>query len=410
MVKEFLKNLFLNVREVAFSQLLIIFLLIYQVSIVSKGLGVEDYGRVGLITVFAMTVFKILHSKNSDVTLLILKNRKHSIFLQSIFFDLIVGFISYMICIMIIRSSFNDLIGSYDLNLYLNLFLFSKIFQTISETTKAHLIYQGEYKTLAFYETFPVIVRFVFIFAFFLYEPSVSNYLICYSIYSFVYATHGILIYKKKLTLFSQTSYSFITYFQDMKKAYLKQRADQLTGIIPQNLDLLILGYFTDYSSVGIFRIAKRLAEPINLIINSLVPIVQNNLSNNKDNFQLNDLIKYLLIPLSLTIFLFYFFIGEQAIKLISGQSFISAYEPLLFVSIGYLIYLNTFWIRQILLFKNKIQYHTYGRLINTLIFLIIVSSLIINFGVSGLAVALSISVLVQKIFEYFIYKKILSN
>jgi len=61
-------------------------------------------------------------------------------------------------------------------------------------------------------------------------------------------------------------------------------------------------------------------------------------------------------------------------------------------------------------LFENKIQYHTYGRLINTFTFLFIVSSFIINFGVSGLAVALSISVLVQKIFEYFIYKKILSN
>ena len=63
MVKKFLKNLFLNVREVAFSQLLIAFLLIYQVSIVSKGLGIEDYGRVGLVTVFAMTVFKIFVSE-----------------------------------------------------------------------------------------------------------------------------------------------------------------------------------------------------------------------------------------------------------------------------------------------------------------------------------------------------------
>ena len=142
---------------------------------------------------------------------------------------------------------------------------------------------------------------------------------------------------------------------QDMKKAYLKQRADQLTGIIPQNLDLLILSYFTDYSSVGIFRIAKRLAEPINLIINSLVPIVQNNLSTNKDNFQLNDLVKYLLFPLSLIIFFFYFFTGEQVIKLISGQSFISAYQPLLFVSIGYLILLKKFKFNILISFLLKI-------------------------------------------------------
>ena len=41
-------------------------------------------------------------------------------------------------------------------------------------------------------------------------------------------------------------------------------------GIIPQHLDLIILGYFTDFSTVGVFRIAKRLVEPINYIITIL--------------------------------------------------------------------------------------------------------------------------------------------
>ena len=148
MIISYLKSLFENIKGIAFSQLLIASLLLYQVSIVSRGLGLEDYGRVGLVTVSTMLVFRVLHSKNSDVTLMILKSKNQSIFIHSIFFDLFVGFLGYLICIIIINSSLNNYLGSFNLNTYLNLFLISKIIQTISETTKAHLIYQGEYKKL----------------------------------------------------------------------------------------------------------------------------------------------------------------------------------------------------------------------------------------------------------------------
>ena len=225
-----------------------------------------------------------------------------------------------------------------------------------------------------------------------------------------MYGLYGIFIFRSHLTLEQLASYNFLSYVNDIKLVFFKQRADQLTGIIPQNLDIIILGYFTDYSSVGIYRIAKRLAEPINLIINSLLPYVQNNLSNKNAKFQISNLIKYLLLPISFIIFLFYYFLGKTVINFISGEEFLAAYEPLIFILIGFLIYLNTFWIRQKLLFNNKIQYHIYGRLINTATFLIIVSIFIKNYGVTGLAIALSISVFVQKMYEYFIYKKILST
>tara|TARA_B100001175_G_C19455124_1_gene613396 strand:+ start:52 stop:1284 length:1233 start_codon:yes stop_codon:yes gene_type:complete len=409
MIINYLKSLFTKIKGIAYSQLIIASLLLYQVSIVSRGLGLEDYGRVGLVTVFTMTVFRVLHSKNSDVTLMILNNKNHSVFIHSIFFDLFIGFVGYIICILIINSSLNNYIGSFNLNTYLNLFLISKIIQTISETTKAHLIYQGDYKKLAFYESLPVVVRFAFIFVLFLFEPSINNYLISYSIYSFMYGLYGIFIFRNHLTLENLSSYNFLSYFNDIKLIFFKQRADQLTGIIPQNLDIIILGYFTDYASVGIYRIAKRLAEPINLIVNSLVPYVQNNLSHKNEKFEISNLIKYLLLPISFIIFLFYYFLGKSVINIISGEEFLAAYEPLIFILFGFLIYLNTFWIRQELLFNNKIQYHVYGRLINTATFLIIVSIFIKNYGVTGLAIALSISVLVQKMYEYFIYKKILS-
>ena len=42
-------------------------------------------------------------------------------------------------------------------------------------------------------------------------------------------------------------------------------------------------------------------------------------------------------------------YFGENFINLISGKEFLDAYEPMLDSTIGYIVYLNTFWIRQLL-------------------------------------------------------------
>ena len=89
------------------------------------------------------------------------------------------------------------------------------------------------------------------------------------------------------------------------------------------------------------------------------MPYVQNNLSHKNEKFEISNLIKYLLLPISFIIFLFYYFLGKSVINIISGEEFLAAYEPLIFILFGFLIYLNTFWIRQELLFNNKIQYAT---------------------------------------------------
>ena len=80
-------------------------------------------------------------------------------------------------------------------------------------------------------------------------------------------------------------------YFTKFKADFFKQRLDQIVGIIPQHFDLVILGYFTDFSTVGIFRIAKRLVEPINYVISVLTPMFKINFQKKFDiNFK--DLVK----------------------------------------------------------------------------------------------------------------------
>ena len=171
-------------------------------------------------------------------------------------------------------------------------------------------------------------------------------------------------------------------------------------------MDLVILGYFTDLSTVGIFRIAKRLIEPVTYIVSVITPIVQNNLS--KDNIKVNfsNLVKNFLLPISVLLTATYFYFGDEFINLISGPTFKEAYNPLLILLIGYLTYLNTFWIRQLLLFANLIHFHAYSRLIALCVFIFSSFLLVSNFGAIGIAIALSLSMVSQKIYEFYAYYK----
>ena len=96
---------------------------------------------------------------------------------------------------------------------------------------------------------------------------------------------------------------------------------------------------------------------------------------------------------------------GKSIILLVGSREFTSAYQPMIILSLGYLFYLLTFWIRQSLLFNELITYHIYGRFIYTAIFIATSLPLTNLFNLNGLALSLSLSMIIQKLYEYFIYK-----
>ena len=116
-----------------------------------------------------------------------------------------------------------------------------------------------------------------------------------------------------------------------------------------------------------------------------------------------------ILLPISTVLLAFYIYFGNELINLISGPSFDNAYQPLLILLIGYIVYLNTFWIRQLLLFKNLIHYHANSRIVLLIAFLISAFFLSPAYGANGLALALSLGMISQKVYEFYSYKR-LSN
>ena len=402
----YFKSVFLETKELAFSQVLIVLLLFIQISVVTRGLGTSNYGRAALVLALVALIFRTLHSRNSDVTLLMLKKHGKNIYTVSLLFDFLIGVISMFICIILFKSSFNTLFGDYQLNLTLTVLLSSRVIQTFSESSKAVLTFHGKFKKFAVVDSVSNISRFSAIVILFYFEQSIENYLLGQALFSATYGLLGVFVCRKYLESSDISIKNIKEYFQVFKLDFFKQRADQLVGIIPQHLDLIILGYFTDFSTVGLFRIAKRLVEPINYIVTILNPYVQNKLSSDNPDINFKELIKNFLLPLIFVLTIIYLSFGRDFIQFLSGKEFIEAFFPLMILLGGYFTYLATFWIRQLLLFNDLLQYHAVSKLIATFSFLVLSFLLVNQHGASGLAAALSISMVLQKLYEFNIYSK----
>ncbi len=403
---KYLKTLLFEIKELASSQVLIVIILFVQVGIVTRGLGTTSYGQAVLVLALIAVIFRTFHARNSDVTLLMLKKYGENMFTLSLIYDLLIGIICYLICLVLFQSGFNSLFGNYNLSFALNILLICRIFQTLSESSKAVLTFNGQFKKFALVDTVSSLMRFITIAILFSINASIDNYFIGQAVFSIVYGVFGFFICRNYLRISEVSIKNLTDYFIKFKADFLKQRLDQLVGIVPQHLDLVILGYFTDLSTVGIYRIAKRLVEPITYIISVLTPLVQNQLSKESLRVNFSELVKNFLLPLSAIIIIPYVYFGENLISLISGSSFLDAYEPMIVLVIGYIIYLNTFWIRQLLLFSNLIQYHSVSRLISLVVFVLASFFFVDQFAAVGIAIALSLSMILQKFYEFYSFNK----
>ena len=402
----YLKAVLSETKELAFSQVLIVVLLFIQISVVTRGLGTSNYGRAALVLALIALIFRTFHSRNSDVTLLMLKKQGKNIYTVSLLFDIFIGIISMFFCIILFQSSFNTLFGDYQFNLILLILLFSRVIQTFSESSKAVLTFHGKFKKFALVDSVSNISRFLAIVILFYFEQSIENYFLGHALFSVTYGLLGVFVCRKYLKISDISIKNIKEYFQVFKLDFFKQRADQFVGIIPQHLDLIILGYFTDFSTVGVFRIAKRLVEPINYVITILNPYVQNQLLKDETDINFKELIKNFLLPLIFVLTIGYAFLGRNFIELLSGKEFIEAFYPMMILLGGYCTYLATFWIRQLLLFNDLLQYHAVSRLIATASFLLLSFLFVNQYGASGLAAALSISMVIQKVYEFNIFNK----
>tara|TARA_B100000989_G_scaffold297978_1_gene285534 strand:- start:1002 stop:2249 length:1248 start_codon:yes stop_codon:yes gene_type:complete len=397
-----MKKFLIETKELLISQGLIAILAIIQVRIVATNLGPETYGNIGVYLGLVGLSFRLLSSRNSDLVLINFKSTNKNFLKSAIYFEILLGVVSLIFVYGIFFVYYNFIFN------YLLLYFVTRVFVNIQEVFKGVFTHKGDMKTYSFVESLSNITRFILVVTFVSFNPDIS---------SFFYALTFHQLFVSILVLFllfrndnnRAEKVNLREYINLSKSNFYKIRTDQSVGLIPTHLDVVVIGYFADYYSAGIYRIAKKLVDPINSLIVAFSPWMLNKI-NDEGSYNFRNLFTNILLPSSVMIISFYYFFGNKLIELIAGNEFKDSFLPMMILIFGFMSYYLTFWTRHFLFMNNLILKHTIGRIINLIIFLITAPLLISNFGFNGIAISISLSTIFQKLYELRSYLKYKNN
>ena len=394
---------FLNeTKELLLSQGLIAVLAIIQVRVVATNLGPEVYGSIGVYLGLVGLSFRILSSRNSDLVLINLKSTHKNFLNSAIYFEILLGIVSLIFVYGIFFVYYNFIFN------YLILYFVTRVFLNILEVFKGVFTHNGDMKTYSLVESSSNITRFILVVTFVSLNPDISSFFYALTFHQLFVSVLVLLLLFKKDTNKAE-KITFKEYIKMSKSNFYKIRTDQSVGLIPTHLDVVVIGYFADYYSAGIYRIAKKLVDPINSLIVAFSPWMLNKI-NNQGDYNFRNLFINILLPSSVIIVSIYYLFGSNLIEIIAGDEFADAFLPMMILLFGFMSYYLTFWTRHFLFMNDLIHKHTIGRVINLIIFLSTAPFFISNFGFNGIAISISLSTAFQKLYEFSVYLKYKNN
>ncbi len=394
---------FLNeTKELLLSQGLIAVLAIIQVRVVATNLGPEAYGNIGVYLGLVGLSFRILSSRNSDLVLINFKSTNKNFLNSAIYFEILLGIVSLIFVYGIFFVYYNFIFN------YLILYFVTRVFLNILEVFKGVFTHNGDMKTYSLVESSSNITRFILVVTFVSLNPDISSFFYALTFHQIFVSVLVLLLLFKKDTNKAE-KITFKEYVKMSKSNFYKIRTDQSVGLIPTHLDVVVIGYFADYYSAGIYRIAKKLVDPINSLIVAFSPWMLNKI-NNQGDYNFRNLFINILLPSSVIIVSIYYLFGSNLIEIIAGDEFADAFLPMMILLFGFMSYYLTFWTRHFLFMNDLIHKHTIGRFINLIIFLSTAPFFISNFGFNGIAISISLSTVFQKLYEFSVYLKYKNN
>ena len=389
-------------KELLLSQGLIAVLAIIQVRVVATNLGPEAYGNIGVYLGLVGLSFRILSSRNSDLVLINFKSTHKNFLNSAIYFEILLGIVSLIFVYGIFFVYYNFIFN------YLILYFVTRVFLNILEVFKGVFTHNGDMKTYSLVESSSNITRFILVVTFVSLNPDISSFFYALTFHQLFVSVLVLLLLFKKDTNKAE-KITFKEYIKMSKSNFYKIRTDQSVGLIPTHLDVVVIGYFADYYSAGIYRIAKKLVDPINSLIVAFSPWMLNKI-NNQGDYNFRNLFINILLPSSVIIVSFYYLFGSNLIEIIAGDEFADAFLPMMILLFGFMSYYLTFWTRHFLFMNDLIHKHTIGRVINLIIFLSTAPFFISNFGFNGIAISISLSTAFQKLYEFSVYLKYKNN
>lgn len=185
-----------------------------------------------------------------------------------------------------------------------------------------------------------------------------------------------------------------------------------VTTIIAASADVLMLGWLTNSSEVGLYTVASRLALFIIFFLqvsNSAISPKIASLYVDKKIGEMNIMVKRVTLGLIIigVVFLIFFILFGKDILGLWGSDFIEAYMVLIILGIGQMVNISTGCSGLLLIMCGFEKTHGYISVIFVSINLVLNYFLILRYGAIGAATATSLTVIFENIFKVYYAKKL---
>ena len=172
-----------------------------------------------------------------------------------------------------------------------------------------------------------------------------------------------------------------------------------LLGMIPKQLDIIILGYFRNPTEVGYYQLAKKFTSIVSYLVRPLQSVSYPQmarlwgLGNAKDLRQkVRKFALYIGLPLGLAILASLLFV-PIILPVVFGEEYRPAVTAMQYLLVGSAIWLAVFWLRPLYFTMDKVKQWGIGIGVYALVFALLSIPLTFHYGYLGMSLSQSVSV-----------------
>ena len=211
-----------------------------------------------------------------------------------------------------------------------------------------------------------------------------------------------------KLNIF-KGNFSF-NYCKDSLVYGLKGHLSNVMAFLNYRVDLFIIAYFLNDYSVGLYSIAVTIVERLWVVSQSVSSVLfarVSNISSLKEKANFTSVVARNVLFLSTLGGILFYFLGEIIIKILFGNEFIDSIEPFVLLIPGVILLSTSRIISNYFSGMGKPEINTYVAFFTTFLNISLNIYFVPLKGISGAAIATSITYSINMIIKAYIFKRI---
>jgi O-antigen/teichoic acid export membrane protein len=365
-----------NVSLLTIANLVTAFLSLVQGIFVARWLGPDLFGLATLVMAFPNLIYTFFHARTADGTVKFLSEfharderlRALAICRLGYLVDICAGILAFLAILILAGWASRRVVHNPETAWLIVLLGISLMPRSLVSSSKAVLVTLKKFNRVAAMTVFEALFRLVLVIGLILYgwkvEGVVWGYGAAFAVTGIIYLAVACPVIRKNWgsLLTGGTWGALKGYRRKFFRFIIYTDLNALLGIIPKQLDVILLGYFHQPVAVGYYKLAKNLANFLGLLVNPLQSVIYPDLSKLwglRERAAFREKVKRLAVRAGVPLFLAALAgiaLLPILLPLIYGREFLPAVSAAQLLMLGSAVWLGLFWLRPVYLAQGNVK------------------------------------------------------